>query len=418
MTESNHFQRDFSPRCISHPLVESRISLVSNATGSAFCKNCGLAYSRSAGFFLRPSRFDGIRSPSVPHSILFSNMILRQKTNRPTSADHINPAFRKSAVQGLLRLSEKFSMEKTTFVRAVALMDKFLSCNPTAAEQYSIVMIITLNLACKFGESQETPLTNSRISQFFSGALGNDDVGAWEIYIIEKLDWKLDVQTAHDFANYFMWQGVVTQADATRLSHFNPNDSDYEGLLRCLDDLVTTILDLTLLDFRFYRYTPVGLALSAIALSRELLGLSPWTPDLKDTTTFSFDAIKGCLDVLRQMTATEAHQQFIQQVLTRYQVTPDKDPIHHNSRTMGERSGSGASLSAALLTPPNLSPQANPQDLEPVPVRNISIMIPPLRKSTFRRILPRQSTRLPRITLSTCLLPTGRALNRICKHRA
>lgn len=328
MSESEHLRRDLAARCVLHPLVEEEgRSYSTDATEAFFCRNCGLAFTNSAGFFLRPNRFEGMGSPAAPHDILFQNMILRQTTHRPLSSEHVNQPLRLQAIKGLWELTGEFGLQKMTFVRAVALLDKFLSCGPVNPLDYNLVMFITLNLAWKFGEQKPNKLTVPNIAHFLPGSYGSQEVALWEIHIIAALGWNMDVQTAHDFANYFMWQGVATTPDVERLARLN--DTDPATLLDCLDDLVTQILDITLTNFGFYRYKPVGLAASAIATARELLGMSPWTNDLKVTTTFSLDDLTHCSAKLRQLINQDDTKVLITAVLARYQLIGLEDPVGH-----------------------------------------------------------------------------------------
>lgn len=323
MTASIHCRRDLTTRCLSHPFVEDRSrSSSQSGSGAFFCRNCGLAYTPSAGYLLRPVRFEGVGSPSAPHSVLFNNMILRQRAHVPLSSEHINPGLRLEAIRHLYILSGTYKLQKTTFVRAVALLDKFLSFAPLDPFDYYLVTFIILNLACKFGEQKPNTLSLTSIAELIPGSYGKEDVANWEIQITSALGWKLDVQTAHDFANYFMWQGTATNADVA--SRPNPKAIETDALLECFDALVTQVLDITLVDFRFYHYTPVALAAAAIAMARELVGMSPWSAELRDTTTFSMDTIGGCLKVVRLLIGQKENLPMVSSILTRYHLTiPD-----------------------------------------------------------------------------------------------
>lgn len=376
MTASNHCRRDLTTRCLSHPFVEER-SRSSSLTGSGafFCRNCGLAYTPSAGYLLRPLRFEGVGSPSAPHSVLFNNMILRQRAHIPLSSEHINPGLRLEAIRKLYSLSGSYGLQKTTFVRAVALLDKFLSFAPLNPFDYYLVTFIILNLACKFGEQKPNTLSLSSIAELFPGSYGKEDVAMWEVHITSALGWNLDVQTAHDFANYFMWQGTATTADVE--SRPNPKSIDTDALLECLDALVTQVLDITLVDFRFYHYTPVALAASAIAMARELVGMTPWSVELRETTTFSMDTIGGCLKVVRLLIGQRDNLPMVSSILTRYHL---EVPTCFLPRpTIANSDGSSPSPSNPPPNPANPSSPANTNRATPGPASpRISATVEPI----------------------------------------
>lgn len=414
MTESIHLRRDLATRCHSHPLMP-KVSLTSGSTITAhFCKNCGIAFTSAAGFYLRPSRFDSACNPPAPHSNLLRNMVLRQKINRPLSTEHIQPSLRLESIKWLQSLADRFGLQKTTFARAVALMDKFLSLGHLDPLDYNLVMILTLNLACKLSERESHTFTITQICQLLSGSYDADTVGLREVDIMRTLGWNLDVQTSHDFALYFIWRGVATSHDVNALT--GTNDTDSTAIMDCLDQLVVKVLDLTLVDFRFYRYTPVGLAASAIAFARETMGMSPWSSDLRAVTDFNLDCLKGCLDVIRQLACIKAANSALRSILVRYEM----DPHSRTSETadlmvQGERSPAGSPVSAAVPNAPCSQP--SPISLLASPLRVIALVPSISTQPNVPRGTRRSSTKLPHFRGRYSLGRTGPRHARIRKLR-
>lgn len=416
MTASNHCRRDLTTRCLSHPIVDEKTRNCSlTGSGAFFCRNCGLAYTPSAGYLLRPVRFEGVGSPSAPHSVLFNNMILRQQAHLPLSSEHINPGLRLEAIRKLYALSGTYGLQKTTFVRAVALLDKFLSFAPLDPFDYYLVTFIILNLACKFGEQKPNTLSLSNIADFFPGSYAREDVAMWEVHITSALQWKLDVQTAHDFANYFMWQGTATTDDVE--SRPNPKSIDTDALLECLDALVIQVLDITLVDFRFYHYKPASLAAAAIALARELVGMTPWSAELRETTTFSMDSIGGCLKVVRLLIGQKDILPMVSAILTRYHLAV---PAGYLDRPRPTRvDGSSASRSTRLPNPADpSSPMTSNTDTSGTASGRISAPVAPTSNeaspedSSNSRILNSRIKKICKDASSASLRRTGRTVNR------
>lgn len=318
MSDSYHLGYDHYTRCESHR-VDNHTSFCSSLDLTpSFCRHCGLAYTPSTGFLLRPDCVDGICTPLATHSVMFHNMIAKQRTHIPLSSEHISHALRLIAVRQLYSLSCSLGFQKITFIRAVTLLDKFLSIAPLNPNHYNMVSMVVLNLACKFGEQWPKNLTLTKICELLKGTYELQEIAMWEIHIMSVLGWNADVKTAHDFAHFFLWQGMVTMQDVD--SRGGPDSLRADSLLDCLYLLVVQILDMALIDFGFYHYTPSALAASAIAVARELLGLKVWHSTLTLTTTFTLEMINGCLKVVRQLVTQPTNLAKVRYLLRKYHV--------------------------------------------------------------------------------------------------
>lgn len=289
-------RRNLQARCASHPLPKHRLRKSIRAPNVYFCPNRGTAHTATGGSFLRPSRFEAVYNTATLNSTLLTNMILRQGVHHPRSQRYVNFGLRAEALKELHQLSVQFGLQHSTFARAVALYDYYISITPPETLDYTVVLRTTLNLASKLSESERRCFTASQLAGDLEGRYHTEVLGRWEVRIFSALGWTLNVVTAHDFANFFLWQGVAGEWEMNRLAR--GNNILAQALVNCLEALVTYILDLALLEYGFYRFTPLGMAASAVALARKAIGLPHWTSELKQITDLDLGKHDGCLKLL------------------------------------------------------------------------------------------------------------------------
>lgn len=418
MTERNN-RRDLPARCDSHPLADDRLRSSKGTPSVYFCPNRGVAHTASGGFYLRPSRFEAVYNTATLNPTLLKNMILRQGVHRPRSLDLVNIPLRKEAVRELHRLSVIKQLQHSTFVRSVALLDQLLSSAPLDILDYKIVLRTTLNLASKLSESEGKFLTVSQLAHDLHGEYHKETIAKWEVNIYSALGWTLNVVTAHDFANFFLWQGVVSEREMEQL--VQGKDTGVQALVNCLEILVTFILDITLMEFGFYRFTPSGLAASAVAIARDTLGLPRWTSELKEITDMDLDKHERCLKSLADLLEVSGAGNVLSNTARRYFAgeVPIHPVPHPDTVAPGEENTSSYAPTGNEWDSP-LSSHRTPAT-QAFQLREVAIVSTPL-PSPHRYCPPHRPTPpeagLPRLSRPQAHLGrTGPRTNRIRKMR-
>jgi hypothetical protein len=419
MTERNHW-RDLPIRCDSHPPAYDRLQNSKGTPNVYYCPNRGIAHTVSGGAFLRPSRFEAVYNTATLNPTLLKNMILRQGVHRPRSLELVNIPLRKEAVRELHRLSVEEKLQHSTFVRSVALLDQLLSSTPLDILDYKIVLRTTLNLASKLCESDGKSLTVSQLAHKFRGEYHKETIAKWEVNIYSALGWTLNVVTAHDFANFFLWQGVATEREMEHLAQ--GRDTDAKDLMNCLEVLVTFILDVTLMEFGFYRFTPSGLAASAVATARETLGLFRWTSELKEITDMDLEKHERCLNSLAELLKVSGAGVALNNIVRRYfagEVRLNQVPRPETPVPVEENTSSYAPTGTVWDSP--LSNYRSPFP-EALLVLEVAVVSTPSPNTPFRHRQPHpptpQMAGLPSLSKAQASLgKTGPRTNRIRKMR-
>lgn len=307
---------DNSPqRCLSHKFERQDLA-PSGSDAFSHCKYCGVAWSPATGVLLRHSQFDQLPCQPVSPTTLFKSILTREKNNRPRSSQFVHQETRQQCVKSLKNTFTKYSFLRSVPDRTVAIMDHYLSVRPTERFDYGMVMNAALVIACKFDEWAECPIRIELADPQIYQLCRDSAILPWEQAVLESLNWNANVVTPRCVADMILWQGVTTEAEIHDLCRECPTLKGY--VLEYMHQLVDCILDTTLDHFSFYRYKPSGVAAAAIALSREIVGLLPWSPQLESLTGFPEAHIGHCLTVLREMKNSLPQTHSLHSVSRRY----------------------------------------------------------------------------------------------------
>jgi len=291
----------FSPECSSHEFTLDVNSKGFSLCSKYFCKFCGIANLNKGAQqirFYRPVRLGtGCLSYSTPELTL-KNLIRRQKVNRPVKSDFVNFSVRLENIELLKQLCRHLETSHSTFFKAVAIMDWTTSSFCYQVTEYKLVALVSFGISCKLNEVATKVPTEHEISELVFGNYSKSEIADWESRVFMGLNWQPDIQTTSDFTEFVLAQGVLSSHDFNQL----PSQSLLSLFCDCLDEIVAQFLQMSIAEFRFYRFTPFGIAVSIIACARGMLGLKLWSNELEFITGVGLGSLSACVEVLMSST--------------------------------------------------------------------------------------------------------------------
>jgi len=203
----------------------------------------------------------------------------------------INSKMRTIIVDWIIEVHRKCKLQLETLFLSVNIIDRFLQRQQVARKRFQLVGVTALMIAAKFEEIY--PPEVAEFVDLTDNAYTTDEVHDTELTILNLLDFRLCGPTvAHFFERY-------------------------QRLIKCKEMqyyLIQYMLELTLLDVKMLKYSPVELAASACLLSRKLLEVKPsWPMAMVRHTQLHERNMSGCImdlaTLLRDRGSVE--QQFV-----------------------------------------------------------------------------------------------------------
>ena len=260
----------------------------------AFCGHLACTICESRTLLFRPLQFSPDNVFPAPFSQTLHYMVKRQKINRPTQCAFVNFPARIDSIRKIKNLSLHLDVSNATFFRTVAIFDLVISGKTYSESEYNIILVVCLTIICKLSESFTKVPSPTEIANYLAPYFHENDVPSWEKAILMELSWQTNVLTVFDFTDLFLQQGVLNSKD------FQENASPQTGnvFVNALQDIMLNFTHLTLMEFRFYKFTPLCVAASIVACCRGILGLPFWSEQLQSLTGLEFARIQSCVNSL------------------------------------------------------------------------------------------------------------------------
>lgn len=206
-----------------------------------------------------------LKPPLADPATAFGSLLRRQNKNRFFNAEAPYLESREEVVEFIQRLALLLEYHTLTLHSAVALADAVLSLYAVPRDQLNMVAYVCTSMAAKMTEAHDVPVLDEAV-RLFEDAFSKDQLRACEETVFRALDFNLNIVTSLHFLEFFLSAGVVPRLAFAGLP-------DPRACLLRLEGLARDMLDQSLRDYRFYRFTPVTIALAAIEASKRSIGL-------------------------------------------------------------------------------------------------------------------------------------------------
>ena len=166
-------------------------------------------------------------------------------------------------VDWLIEVHAKFRLLPETLFLCVNLVDRFLSARPIGIEKLQLVGVTALLVASKYEEVM-APAIEAFI-YVADGGYTEDEILKAERYLLHIVDFDLSYPNPMNFLRR------ISKAD------------DYDIYTRTI---AKYLIEISLVDDRFLKYSPSIIAAAGMYLSREMMDRGPWVPSLDTQFTY------------------------------------------------------------------------------------------------------------------------------------
>ena len=124
----------------------------------------------------------------------------RRRTANPNESSQGN--MRDKVCAWILEICEESKYRMETFQLSIEIFSSFLSLTNATINTLQLIGIVSLMLAVKYHE--KTTLTISEASAYCSGKVSLAAIQTTENYILQKLDWRVDIPTAAEISRLLL----------------------------------------------------------------------------------------------------------------------------------------------------------------------------------------------------------------------
>ena len=184
----------------------------------------------------------------------------------------INEKMRAILVDWLVDVHSKFKLRSETLFLTVNLIDRYLNEREVSRQKLQLVGVACMLIACKYEEIYAPEVKD--FVYITDNAYDREEVLEMEGKILEVLKFNLLTHSANFFLERF--------AQLT--------DCTEKALM-----LARYLLELSLVEYKMIKFSPIHLASSAVYLSKKLFKLeNPWTDTLQRNTNMTEAEVRIC----------------------------------------------------------------------------------------------------------------------------
>ena len=211
---------------------------------------------------------------------IYSNLRMKETELAPpvnymTQQDDINEKMRAILIDWLVEVHLKFKLRHETLFLTVNILDRFLAVQKVNRQRLQLVGVVSLMIAAKYEEIYPPEVRD--YVYICDNAYSREQIIQMEQTILAKLNFRLTVPTPRSFLKRFC---KAAQGDSRLLL------------------LISYLLELSLVDYSFLKYTPSLLCAAATSLSLQLTNRPAWSPTLaKHTRYVEADLLKATEDL-------------------------------------------------------------------------------------------------------------------------
>lgn len=261
--------------CVPEPSGDKRAALTLSNSGS------------EARNVVNPGKF--VLSPAKE----FERLMQRQTLNRWYNRGLASKKLRVQIAFGLMqKVCSILEFGTTTFALSVHIFDALISKFPVETKQMTPLGLVSVVLASKMNEPHYKLISLKDVSEFLL-PLEVTELAAMERKIFSALGFQLNLVTPQEILNFLLHLFLLP---GNREFFLGPGCTEKQAVSFLTK--VQTISLLTLVDYTFYKYTSVAVAVSILVHARKLSGLAPWPVELEKFTSIKEEHIFECLRLI------------------------------------------------------------------------------------------------------------------------
>ena len=224
----------------------------------------------------------------------FKKMLKKQTLNRWYNRNMKNLKERIKIIFGLMqKICKILELQISTFCLSVNIFDAIISKYPVESSQMIPLGIIAVVLASKMNETHDKIITLADISRYII-PLDVTFLAKMEKKAFSVLGFQLNMILPENFICFLLHQFLSEEYDFFGGKNENKNEITSQFL-----NIVNYLNLLTMVDYTFYKYTSVAVAVSILMYARKLCGLENLWPDfLEKFTGISVNHVTECISLI------------------------------------------------------------------------------------------------------------------------
>lgn len=256
-----------------------------------------------------PSKLEKIepKSPEDASKTQFLQIIRRQHHGRWFNKDVLDRKARIKNLFGILqKTSQTLNFKASTFCAMIHIFDSVISTYPTTEDRMLPVGLVSLQLAAKLEETRQNLINYDEVNSFIC-SLGVPKFIKMEPLVIEILNFSINLQTPEKIIRFLLNEFMKPKYD------FFGETSKSQRVKRRFFSLVLRLHLITLIEYDFYQFTSVGVAMGVLFLARKLIGLMPCTQKIFEFTQLSENDVSQPMFLLERL----YHAKYVSKVFRR-----------------------------------------------------------------------------------------------------
>lgn len=224
----------------------------------------------------------------------FRRMVQRQTLNRWYNRNMKSLKQRIKIIFGLMqKVCKILELQISTFCLSVNIFDAIVSKFPVEKPQMVPLGLIAVVLASKMNETHDKVISLSDIARYII-PFDVKFLAKMERKAFSVLGFQLNMVLPQSFISFLLHQFL---SDKTHFFSAPPEETP--ALTSSFLKVVNYLNLLTVVDYTFYKYTSVAVAVSVIVYARRLLGLEDvWPGFLEEFTGISLAHVEECISLI------------------------------------------------------------------------------------------------------------------------
>ena len=224
----------------------------------------------------------------------FKKMLKKQTLNRWYNRNMKSLKERIKIIFGLMqKICKILELQISTFCLSVNIFDAIVSKFPVEKSQMVPLGIISVVLASKMNETHDKVISLSDISRYII-PLDIKFLAKMERKAFSVLGFQLNMILPESFICFLLHQFL---SDKTQF--FEGQIGDKSELTSRFLNIVNYLNLLTIVDYTFYKYTSVAVAVSILIYARKLMGIDDvWPQFLENFTGISISHVTECIALI------------------------------------------------------------------------------------------------------------------------
>lgn len=258
--------------------------------------------------------------PNNPPNTL-QKLIQRQTCNRWFNQQILHRGARIKVLFGILQqFCNTIELQTETFVLSVHLFDAVISNLPLKQCHMMQVALVANQLATKVNETQGSVLSYEDLrNNVFP--IEVEEYLQTEKMMLRLLEFRVNLVSPYQILQFLLVEFFKPEYD------FFPEKNADKMLKIKFICLALKLHLISIVDYQFYRFTSLAVAVSIIILARRFFGLSPWTRKMFDLTSMAPEDVDNCVMLLYELYKTN----FIEKLFTELEQTGSDLPAIENT---------------------------------------------------------------------------------------